>query len=350
MTAKNGTKPEIPVAVDDSFPSTRLPIIPGFPKTLGETLVGPMPSQVRNLVAGGFAGMAAKSLVAPLDRIKILFQVSPEPFRLACVPRVAMTICREEGVSALWKGNTATLIRVFPYAGIQFMTFDWVKKYFIAEENRLHMTSAESLVAGSSAGVVSVLLTYPLDLTRAQLAVLKKNKTGPNQGFVQVIGSTYKERGVPGLYRGISPTLLGILPYAGVAFTINEQLKRKIMSTNDRDPTLIEKLLSGGLSGLVAQSLTYPLEITRRRMQTVGLVSCNESSSLLRQPGAPETGHRAKEVPLSMHDTMRTLLKEQGWRGLFKGLSMNWVKGPIAFSISFTTYDYLKVIFAVEGG
>jgi len=121
-------------------------------------------------------------------------------------------------------------------------------------------------------------------------------------------------------------------------------MKRKITITNDRDPTLTEKLLSGGLSGLVAQSLTYPLEITRRRMQTVGLVSREESSTLMRQPGA------AKEVPLSMKDTMKTLLKEQGWRGLFKGLSMNWIKGPIAFSISFTTYDYLKVIFAVQGG
>mmetsp|Transcript_24322 Transcript_24322/g.55430 ORF Transcript_24322/g.55430 Transcript_24322/m.55430 type:complete len:86 (+) Transcript_24322:78-335(+) len=71
----------------------------------------PMPSQFRNLVAGGLAGMMAKSVTAPLDRIKILFQVSAEPFRLSAVPRVAMTICREEGVSALWKGNTATLIR-----------------------------------------------------------------------------------------------------------------------------------------------------------------------------------------------------------------------------------------------
>uniref|UniRef100_A0A7S1BE39 Mitochondrial carrier protein n=1 Tax=Corethron hystrix TaxID=216773 RepID=A0A7S1BE39_9STRA len=237
---------------------------------------------------------------------------------------------------------------VFPYAGIQFMTFDFIKKRFVSEGHKNHMTGAESFFAGSTAGVISVICTYPLDLTRAQLAVIKKKKTGHNRGFLNVIVNTYRERGIAGLYRGISPTLLGILPYAGVAFAINEQTKKKITFANDRAPTLVEKLLSGGLSGLVAQSITYPLEITRRRMQTVGLVSCKEGSSLLKQPGSVGVSYHAKEIPLSMYDTITVLLREQGWRGLFKGLSMNWVKGPISFSISFTAYDYWKTVFSIE--
>ena len=56
--------------------------------------------------------------------------------------------------------------------------------------------------------------------------------------------------------------------------------------------------------------------------------------------------HVVKQVsnhrPPSMGTIMSQLMKEQGIRGFFKGLTMNWVKGPISFSISFTTFDMLQ--------
>lgn len=45
---------------------------------------------------------------------------------------------------------------------------------------------------------------------------------------------------------------------------------------------------------------------------------------------------------------MQTVFKEQGVGGLFKGLSMNWVKGPVGISISFTTFDFLKRRFGIS--
>ena len=80
-----------------------------------------LPKEIRNLLAGGIAGMIAKSFVAPIDRIKILYQVTSAQFRLRDVPKVAYSIIETEGTAALWKGNTATMIRVFPYSGIQFI-------------------------------------------------------------------------------------------------------------------------------------------------------------------------------------------------------------------------------------
>lgn len=217
-----------------------------------------IPKEVKNLLSGGIAGMVAKSFVAPIDRIKILYQVTSAPFRLRDVPRVALNIVKEEGASALWKGNTATMIRVFPYAGIQFMVFNTVKSFFVDRNEEKHfqlggddpfngkkknatvqrrstiekdrkfgMSTFESLIAGSTAGVVSVLCTYPLDLTRAQLAVLKKQKKR-RDGFVKVLLSNYTSGGTRGLFTGITPTLMGMLPYAGVAFSINEQAKRQV--------------------------------------------------------------------------------------------------------------------------
>jgi hypothetical protein len=51
---------------------------------------------------------------------------------------------------------------------------------------------------------------------------------------------------------------------------------------------------------------------------------------------------RQHHKPPSMILTMQHLYEEQGMRGFFKGVSMNWIKGPVAFSISFTAFDLLQ--------
>mmetsp|Transcript_21285 Transcript_21285/g.31601 ORF Transcript_21285/g.31601 Transcript_21285/m.31601 type:complete len:397 (-) Transcript_21285:272-1462(-) len=370
----------------------------GKPKV--EKLMG-LPIELRNLISGGLAGMVAKSIVAPIDRIKILYQITATPFHLRHVPNVAYSIAQTEGLSALWKGNFATMLRVFPYSGIQFMVFDRCKMYFLGQHelerlrrrntrppstikgkmdddfedeavallarrktDKFGLSPLESLLSGMVAGTLSVIITYPLDLTRAQLAVLKKEKssntTRKTKGFVSVLFGNYRNGGIVGLYRGITPTLLGILPYSGIAFTINEQAKREIQHLTKREPTTVERMQCGAVSGLVAQSLTYPLEVTRRRMQTIGVVPTagNESSTgvLGKLPGQsnPDTvsslssPNEKHAKPPTMMRTMRHVMHEQGIKGFFKGVSMNWIKGPIAFSISFTTFDFIQGLMESE--
>lgn len=327
-----------------------------------------LPKEVRNALAGGIAGIVAKSFVAPFDRIKILYQVSAAEFHLQHLPTVVRNIVTEEGVSALWKGNSATMLRVFPYSGIQFMAYDKCKSYFLNLPDRpnstMMLTGLESLVSGMIAGTVSVLCTYPLDLTRVQLAVL--NKKHNRDGFVSILSQNVRDRGIFGLYRGIAPTLLGIIPYAGIAFALNEQGKRKVRGVcirvlfrygehgfsrrpkqqqqiqhlMRREVTTVERLQCGAGAGLVAQTVTYPIEVTRRRMQTIGIVGVKNDSALS-SLGCPSNRPRYKKPP-NMIRTIQDLYTEQGMRGFFKGVSMNWIKGPVAFSISFTIFDHIQ--------
>jgi len=322
----------------------------------------PLPKEINNLIAGGLAGMLAKTVVAPIDRIKILYQVTSLPFYMRDFPSVISGIVRTEGVTALWKGNTATMLRVFPYAGMQFMIFNQCKVYFLdkhteedkKKDKKWGMKPMESLLSGSLAGAISVLCTYPLDLTRAQLAVLKTNHKSngveKTQGFMNVLTGNYSKGGIKGLFRGITPTLLGILPYSGIAFTINEQAKSQIYKFSGRDPTLMDKVQCGALAGLIAQSITYPLEVTRRRMQTIGYVHTSGKDAavgVIRQLTKTKTAQIEKNIVENTKDptmlrTMRHVMKEQGLRGFFKGLSMNWLKGPLTLSISFTTFDIIQ--------
>lgn len=89
-------------------------------------------------------------------------------------------------------------------------------------------------------------------------------------------------------------------------------------------PYSYERLAFGACAGLIGQSASYPLDVVRRRMQTAGV-----------------TGHTYGTIL----GTMREIVSEEGViRGLYKGLSMNWVKGPIAVGISFTTFDLTQIM------
>ena len=109
-----------------------------------------------------------------------------------------------------------------------------------------------------------------------------------------------------------------------------------------RDLTTVERMQCGAISGLFAQTITYPIEVTRRRMQTLGLVGTDTAFNNL---GVQE---KYSAGPPSMLATIRNLYLEQGFRGFYKGVSMNWMKGPVAFSISFTTYDTVKAMIIKE--
>jgi solute carrier family 25 protein 42 len=76
---------------------------------------GPRLTTLESLIAGGAAGAVAKTIIAPADRIKILFQVdSTRKFTLSRAYDMGRTIVQQHGVRGLWRGNGATMLRVIP--------------------------------------------------------------------------------------------------------------------------------------------------------------------------------------------------------------------------------------------
>ena len=176
----------------------------------------PAPSHHKTLVSGAVAGASAKSVVAPLDRVKLLFQVSREPFSLEAARRKTLTLVRTEGVRGLWKGNTAVVARVLPATAVNYAAY-------LEAKRRLHDAApffaanawACNFSAGAAAGMLSTLVTHPLDVVRARLAVEPGRQT---VGLVGMTGRIWMEHGGPrGLWVGITPALLGIVPYRSVS-------------------------------------------------------------------------------------------------------------------------------------
>jgi solute carrier family 25 protein 16 len=223
------------------------------------------------------------------------------------------------------------LLRIFPYAALNFMCYEQYKRVLPAEYLGQPL---QRLLAGSSAGATAVFFTYPFDYVRAVLAYQVKTKR--YRGITHAIVLSLREGGIRALYKGFGPTMLGILPYAGLSFSTYETLKQYLFQrypeeTLDEDGRMRVpyKLLCGAVAGAVAQTGAYPLDVIRRHMQLYGL---------------------ATEIPKYRNtwDALQTIVAKNGIKGLFVGLSINYFKVAPAMALSFVSYEYLKRQFGIE--
>uniref|UniRef100_A0A0K8UJ83 Solute carrier family 25 member 42 n=1 Tax=Bactrocera latifrons TaxID=174628 RepID=A0A0K8UJ83_BACLA len=178
-----------------------------------------------SLVSGSAAGALAKTTIAPLDRTKINFQISKNvPYSFKAAIAFLRNTYEKEGILALWRGNSATMARIVPYAAIQFTAHEQWRKILQVDKDGSD-TKGRRFIAGSLAGITSQSLTYPLDLARARMAVTDKY-TG-YRTLRQVFVKIWVEEGPRTLYRGYFATVLGVIPYAGVSFFTYGTLKRE---------------------------------------------------------------------------------------------------------------------------
>ncbi|MCJ1477668.1 hypothetical protein MMC13_006341 [Lambiella insularis] len=345
----------------------------------------------RTGLAGGLAGCAAKSVVAPLDRVKILFQASNPQFAKYTgswfgVVTAMRDINQQDGLRGLFRGHSATLLRIFPYAAIRFLAYEQIRSVII--KNSSQETPLRRLLSGSLAGITSVFFTYPLEVIRVRLAfeTLRDARSSlssickqiyhehpsvpahhlsasaaavanssadaslPIRAAASAFSSTAStmqavqpRAGLINFYRGFSPTLWGMLPYAGVSFlthdTVGDWFRlpsvaqyTTIPSTSPESKQRLPlrtpfELLSGALAGLVSQTVSYPLEVIRRRMQVGGAVG---------------DGHR-----LGMGETARRIWTEKGARGFWVGLTIGYVKVMPMVAVSFWVYERGKLALGV---
>lgn len=211
-----------------------------------------------SLVAGAAAGALAKTVIAPLDRTKINFQISKMPYSQKAAIDFLIQTYKKDGLISLWRGNSATMVRIVPYSAIQFasheqwkqllningketyvINYDKKKKKIKTENIFFYQDILENncrllffsrpplkrLLAGSLAGVTSQSMTYPLDLARARMAVTQKAEYSTLRSvFYQI----YKTEGILAFYRGFFATILGVVPYAGCSFFTYDTLKSYI--------------------------------------------------------------------------------------------------------------------------
>ncbi|CAJ1436343.1 unnamed protein product [Effrenium voratum] len=305
----------------------------GFGAWVGSRPVGL--SSLELLVTGSVAGVVAKTVTAPLDRVRLIYQVTPSKvYSLRDAVQLARDIARLGGPQGLWYGHKATVYRVVPFAGIQFLAFETVQSKLV--QKSVPSTLSPYWIpacAGAAAAVTATVATYPLDVLRTRIAG-HLEAVPRYRDYSSAFQTILKIEGFRGLFRGLSPTLLGIGPYGAMSFCAFESAKRKLRQWHqvptDSDVPLLHRLAAATLSGATAQLLSYPMQTVRRRMQF---------------PYPEELGAQGSLAYANLRDTFRQIQATEGLAALYKGASIVWMKGPLTVGLAFVVNDALKGYF-----
>ncbi|KAJ8766402.1 hypothetical protein K2173_022461 [Erythroxylum novogranatense] len=305
--------------------------------------------------AGATAGGVSRTVTSPLDVIKIRFQVQLEPTsswallhknvhgpsKYTGMLQATKDIFREEGLPGFWRGNVPALLMVMPYTSIQFVVLQKLKTFLAGsskKEDHEKLSRYVSYVSGSLAGCMATLGSYPFDLVRTILASQGEPKVYPTMrsAFADIIGT----RGIRGLYSGLSPTLVEIVPYAGLQFGTYDMFKRWTtgwnryispeVSSADTELSSFEYFVCGFAAGTCAKLVCHPLDVVKKRFQIEGLH---------RHPkyGARVENHAYK----SMFDAFVRILEAEGCAGLYKGILPSTLKAAPAGAVTFVVYEAL---------
>lgn len=281
--------------------------------------------------AGGVAGAVSRTVVSPLERLKILYQVQGRgrnEYKLS-VGKALAKMWRDEGWRGFMRGNGTNCIRIVPYSAVQFGSFNLYKR---TAENWTDapLTPVGRLICGGCAGITSVTFTYPLDIVRTRLSIqtasfasLAKHEGKPPGMWPTMVLMYKTEGGVRGLYRGILPTVAGVAPYVGLNFMVYEAVRGYFTEPGEKNPPWYRKLAAGAISGAVAQTCTYPFDVLRRRFQV------NSMSGM---------GYQYT----SISGAIVTIVKEEGIPGLYKGLMPNLLKVAPSMASSWLSFELTR--------
>jgi Mitochondrial carrier protein len=292
----------------------------------------------RRMVCGGLAGCIAKTATNPLERIKMLSQTGEHSSKSGSVVSLYRAILQKEGVIGLWAGNGANLLRIFPAKAVVFSTNDWYLGLFrqlthTPDHQKLHHTY--NFLSGGLAGFTASMVTYPLDFARGRisgkLATSRNNKD--YKGILRTMVLTVRDEGFLALYKGVTPTLLGALPYEGVKFGtvgLMESIFPLIVDQDDGTTTTsshksspMRKMIFGGLGGVMAGIITYPNDTVRRLLQL--------------------QGSRGTDVKYNGYiDCVVTTYRKEGIARFYRGVTINIIRMAPNAAVQFGSYELLK--------
>lgn len=315
----------------------------------------------KRMFSGAITGLACRTIVQPLDVIKIRFQLQIEPInkksnvsKYMGISHTVGVMMREEGLRAFWKGLIAAQFISVVYTPIQFTSFYLLTEHSCKQLNLSPSHPGIHMFCGSLAGTAGIIAAHPFDTVRTRLVGQGEPKLYTGQ--VDAIRSIFKYEGVRGFYRGLLPNIALVGPQAGATFVSYELFKRawtvifdpsnssatagssisssassstsKSSSIGTKPSTgIICNLAAGAFSGIFSKSLIYPLDSIKKRLQVQGFEEARNKFGSTR-------------VYRGVIDCTLKIIREETVFGLYKGFLPSIYKAAVVTALNFAFYEY----------
>jgi len=294
---------------------------------------------LQDLFIGGSIGAFSKTVMAPVERVKLLLQTmdsNPDIVSGKVKPYSGIADCfarvhKEQGMRAFWRGNLVNCLRYAPQQGSALAFNDMLNNMFPKYDSRTQFWQSlgSKLFSGGFAGAIANTICYPFDFARTRLASDVGSGKGKFNGILDCIFTTVRQQGITGLYTGWSVTVAGAFVYRAGQLGCFKQIQ-------DLNPYKNDKGTLGAVSAFVAVTaartvvmpFNYPFDTVRRRMM---LQSEKPMSERLYKGSI----HCFKEV-----------LKNEGLKGMYKGMIPELFRG-VGGSLVIVAYDRIKTIFGI---
>merc|ERR1711963_351660 len=279
-----------------------------------------------DFVAGGVSAAVSKTVVAPLERVKILLQIQdaqkfiPQEERYKGIVDCFSRVQKEQGFLSFWRGNVVNVVRYFPTQALNFAFKDKYKKLFLdgVDSKDFWRFFAGNLASGGAAGATSLLIVYPLDFARTRLGadVGKAAADREFKGLFDCIGKCYKADGlVRGLYPGFLSSVQGIIIYRAIYFGAYDTAKEMF-----ENPGIVMRFAIAQTVAAGSVTVAYPFDTVRRRLMMM-------------------SGEGEKMYSGTI-DCWKKILLDEGAKAFFKGNYTNVLRS-IGCALVLVGYDEL---------
>ncbi|KAH9939240.1 mitochondrial carrier [Epithele typhae] len=300
-------------------------------------------------LAGAAGGIVAMSATYPLIFLSTRAAVETKKEQKTTFEAVR-DILKREGFMGLYSGLNSSLLGIAVTNGVYYYFYEGSRDLILkARTGSKGLSALESMLAGLIAGSATTVISNPIWVVQTTQAVYSMSKTptapgpdasapapAPRPGILQTIQHILAQDGLTAFWRGIGPALVLVVNPI-IQYTVFEQLKNFLVKGRTERLRAggakgavavlsdLDYFLLGALSKLVATGSTYPYIVVKNRLQA---------------------GHAGAQHYKSPLDGVKTIVKEEGVEGLYKGVGSKLTQSVLTAAILFAgqkrVYEIVK--------
>ncbi|KAF8159263.1 carnitine/acyl carnitine carrier [Crassisporium funariophilum] len=313
-----------------------------------------------DFIAGTVGGIAGLVVGFPFDTVKVRFQNPDIAGKYHSTLHAITTIIREERFTGLFKGITSPLASVALMNGVVFASYRFFMKAQLESSNSIP-TIAQIALAGAGSGIVSSIVTTPVELIKIRQQSLLTQTTAR-----AVALQIFREAGISGLYRGLVSTALRDCGYG--AYFASYEVTRRLLSSSAGPPGISDALaefenelaqvswpallFAGGVAGVVGWVATFPIDVVKTRIQgshpiLVYSVPTAVPVQALQSSAVPLLGWQGKQhIHFQDMNPYRTIwstivhsYRAEGFGVFFRGLSPTLIRAVPTNMVTFAAFE-----------